>query len=217
MPAEKPTTRSPSGRQSAYLARNRLSLIRAAQRVLAEIGPNASIEQLSTHAEVSPTTIYKYFENKEVLFQEAIGEIWKEWVEWSYQGIEPGEKLEDAIDVARKLFWLEHTHPLLAKILRNTLSNPSFVITAVRHDAENLFKNFASRGVIREDGFEQRIILYAYSIAGLLNEVYVTRKLTPEEAEKSLVMGLAIWGVSEAKMKKILSRQLTFPKFSFDK
>jgi hypothetical protein len=48
-------------RQAAYSARNRAALIKHAQEVLAEVGPSATIEQLSAHAQVSPTTIYKYF------------------------------------------------------------------------------------------------------------------------------------------------------------
>ena len=59
---------APGGRQAAYSARNRAALIKAGQEVLAEIGPQATIEQLADHAQVSPTTIYKYFENKENFF-----------------------------------------------------------------------------------------------------------------------------------------------------
>jgi AcrR family transcriptional regulator len=76
MAAKKKVEPAPGGRQAAYSARNRTALIKVAQEVLAEIGPTATIEQLSAHAQVSPTTIYKYFENKEVLFQEAIAELW---------------------------------------------------------------------------------------------------------------------------------------------
>ena len=45
------------GRQAAYSARNRARLIKDAQEVLAEIGPSATIEQIASHAEVSPTTL----------------------------------------------------------------------------------------------------------------------------------------------------------------
>jgi AcrR family transcriptional regulator len=41
---------------------------------LAEIGPTATIEQIAAYAEVSPATIYKYFENKDQLFVEALSE-----------------------------------------------------------------------------------------------------------------------------------------------
>ena len=65
--AAKKKAAAPVGRQAAYSARNRAALIKHAQEVLAEVGPSATIEQLASHAQVSPTTIYKYFANKEVL------------------------------------------------------------------------------------------------------------------------------------------------------
>jgi len=204
-------TKKVGGRQAAYTARNRAAIIKSAQEVLADLGPGATIEQIASHAQVSPTTIYKYFENKEMLFTEALSQIWKEWVIWSYNGVPQGESLESAIDTARKLFWIKQTHPLFAKILHNTLSNPSFLIQAVREGGEKAFKEFAKQGLIEADDFEKRIILYAFSLAGILTAVHVTGEMSPTEAEVSLGVSLSIWGVSEAKAKKIISRPLVFP------
>ena len=69
--AGKKKVAEPGGRQAAYAARNRAALLKAGQEVLAEIGPSATIEQLAGHAQVSPTTIYKYFTNKDELFIQA--------------------------------------------------------------------------------------------------------------------------------------------------
>jgi len=104
MAGKKQVARAPGGRQAAYTARNRAALIKAGQQVLAEIGPQATIEQLVEYAEVSPTTIYKYFENKEVLFAEAFNQSWENWIEWSNQVATPGERLERVLDTGRKLF-----------------------------------------------------------------------------------------------------------------
>jgi len=46
---------------------------------------------------------------------------------------------------------------------------------------------------------------------GLLAAVHVTRQLTPAEAEESMAIALSIWGISEAKAKKLMSRPLVFP------
>ena len=71
MPSKKPVQKAAGNRQAAYTSRNRAALIKSGQEVLADIGPGATIEDLANHAQVSPTTIYKYFESKEVLFSEA--------------------------------------------------------------------------------------------------------------------------------------------------
>ena len=210
MPSKKPVKKAAGNRQAAYSARNRAALLRAGQEVLADIGPGATIEQLASHAQVSPTTVYKYFASKELLFSEALDQIWREWVEWSYNGAKPGQSIEAVLDTARKLFWVKQTHPFFAKILHNTLGNPTFLIAAVRGGGTEVFKKMADKGELRKDDFEKRVTMWAYCLAGLLTSVHVTEELAPSEAEVAMGIALSIWGVSEAKAKKIMSRPLVF-------
>ncbi|CAB4332859.1 MAG: TetR family transcriptional regulator [Actinobacteria bacterium] len=213
--ANKPATKAPApakpgGRQASYVARNRAALIRSAQEVLASIGLNATIEEIANHAQVSPTTLYKYFPNKEVLFSEALDQIWREWVFWGYNGVAPGKKLEDAIDVCRKLFWIKQTHPLFARILHNALERPTMLINYVYESGAETFRELAKRGEITSDNLEQRMKLFSYSLAGILSSVHVTEELSPSEAEVSLGIALSVFGISPAKVNKLLSRALIF-------
>ena len=192
------------------MARNRAALIKAGQEVLADLGPGATIEQLAAHAQVSPTTIYKYFVSKEVLFSEAISEMYQGWIIWAYNGAPPGGSLETTLDTARKLFWVKQTHPLFAKILHNTLRDPSFVIASVKIGAEAVFRNYAELGILENEEFDKRFILWSYSFAGIMTSVHLTEEISPTEAEDSLGIALSIWGVSEAKAKKLMSRPLVF-------
>ena len=178
--------------------------------MLADIGPGATIEQLAAHAQVSPTTIYKYFATKELLFSEAISEIYHGWVVWAYNGNPLGGSLETTLDTARKLFWVKHTHPLFAKILHNTLRDPSFVIASVKIGAEAVFRNYAELGILENEEFDKRFILWSYSFAGIMTSVHLTEEISPTQAEESLGIALSIWGVSEAKAKKLISRPLVF-------
>ena len=178
--------------------------------MLADIGPGATIEQLAAHAQVSPTTIYKYFVSKEVLFSEAISEMYQGWIIWAYNGAPPGGSLETTLDTARKLFWVKQTHPLFAKILHNTLRDPSFVIASVKIGAEAVFRNYAELGILENEEFDKRFILWSYSFAGIMTSVHLTEEISPTEAEDSLGIALSIWGVSEAKAKKLISRPLVF-------
>ena len=130
--AAKKKAAAPASRQAAYSARNRAALIKDAQEVLAEIGPSATIEQLSAHAQVSPTTIYKYFSNKEALFTEAFSQMWEEWIQWSNETKSHGEPLETVLDAGRKLFRIKQHDPMLAQVLHNVLKDPEFAIKAVQ-------------------------------------------------------------------------------------
>lgn len=210
MADKKQTESAPGGRQAAYVARNRAALIKAAQEVLASTGPSATIDDLANHAQVSPTTLYKYFPNKDVLFKEALEQIWRDWVLWAYNGVPAGRSLEEVIDTARKLFWTKKTHPFFAKILHNTLENPSFVIEAVQADATQVFNELAKRGELLGDDFDKRLILMGYSMAGILTGVHVTGKLSPAQAESALGIALSLWGISETQAKAIMSRPLVF-------
>jgi AcrR family transcriptional regulator len=210
MPSKKPAPKTAGNRQAAYSARNRAALLKAGQEVLADIGPGATIEQIADHAQVSPTTIYKYFASKEVLFAEALSEIYEKWVIWAYNGTPPGGNFESTFDTGRKLFWIKQSHPLFAKILHNTLRDPSFVIMATKTGAESVFKKYAELGILNNKDFDKRFILWTYTYAGIASSVHVTETLSPKQAEEALEIALSIWGISEAKAKKLMSRPLVF-------
>ena len=199
------------GRQAAYAARNRAALVKAGQEVLAEIGPSATIEQLAGHAQVSPTTIYKYFENKDELFIQAIAEMWISWLQWSSSERAPGTRLEMTLDTGRKLFWARKTHPLFANMLHNSLEQmPNFLILSDKGEGRRVFSELAASGELKQDDFDQRYILWTNTYTGLLKSVFVYEEISPADANIAFGIGLSVWGISEAKAKKIISRPLSF-------
>lgn len=205
MATKKQTILGSSGRQAAYTARNRAALIVAAQEVLADIGPNATIEQLVDQAQVSPNTIYNYFESKEKLFKEALDEIWHDWVVWAYEGTAVGESFQAMLTVCRELFRVQETHPLFSRILKNTLDNPAFVIQAVQGKSMQDLKKVTLQGDLSSESFDQRVLLWSYALAGILHGVHVSETLSPSQADEALEMSLALWGLSPAKSRKIVS------------
>ena len=198
-------------RQAAYSARNRAALIEATQEVLAETGPSATIEHLASHAQVSPTTIYKYFANKEALFAEAFSQMWEEWIQWSSESKSSDNPLETVLDAGRKVFRIKQHDPILAAVLHNVLKDPQFAIKAVQDEAERVLRTLAKMGALASEDFEERLILWKYIYAGICISLFVTESISPEQADVAFGIGLSIWGISEAKAKKIASRQLVFP------
>jgi len=198
-------------RQAAYSARNRAALITHAQEVLAEVGPSATIEQLSAHAQVSPTTIYKYFNNKEVLFAEALNQLWEEWLNWSGQTRSPGEPLENVIDAGRKLFRIKEHDPILAQVLHNAVKDPQFAMRALQGEGDKVFITLAKMGAIKSEDLDERLILWKNIFTGICISLYGTEEISPEEADVALGIGLSAWGSSEAKAEKIIARPLVFP------
>lgn len=211
MAGKKQTVQQTGSRQAAYSARNRARLIKDAQIVLAEIGPSATIEQIAAHAEVSPTTIYKYFENKDQLFQVALCEAWIGFLIWANQLKAPGDRLERTLDSGRKLFYARKSHPLFAEMLHNCLTEmPDLFSLADRGEGKKVFKEIAASGELKADDFEKRFVLWINIYVGILKSVFVTKELSPAEADVALGIGLSVWGISEAKAKKLISRPLEF-------
>ena len=211
MAAKKQVQAATTSRQAAYSARNRARLIKDAQEVLAEIGPTATIEQIAAHAEVSPTTVYKYFENKDQLFIEALGEAWIGFLIWSNQFKAPGDRLERTLDSGRKLFWARQTHPQLAQMLHNCLDEMAeFLAQADNGEGKKAFYEIAKGGDLKLEDFDKRFTLWINIYNGILRSVFVTEELTPEEANVAFGIGLSVWGISEAKAKKLISRPLAF-------
>jgi AcrR family transcriptional regulator len=211
MAAKKGGAQEAGSRQAAYSARTRARLIKDAQEVLAEIGPSATIEQIASHAEVSPTTIYKYFEHKDNLFIEALSTAWMEFLIWANQLKAPGDRLERTLDSGRKIFWARQTHPQYANMLHNSLNQmPDFLLRADRGEGKKVFSELAASGELKQEDFEQRWILWITLYSGLVNSVFVTEELSPAEANNAFGIGLSVWGISEAKAKKLISRPLAF-------
>lgn len=206
-----PAGEETENRQSAYIARNRAALIKSAQVVLAEVGLHATMEQLATTANVSPTTIYKYFESKDALLSEALSDAWQEFMLWAHGDEIPGSSFQGMLNVFRKLLRAEQSHPHFARILKNTLSDTSFVINAVRPLAMATIKTAASKEEIAIDQFEARVYLWGYSLAGIMSAVFVTRELSPKKADDSLAISLQILDISKAKARKLVSHPLVYP------
>ena len=211
MATKKQAAQAPGGRQAAYSARNRAALVKVAQEVLAEVGPSATIEQLASHAQVSPTTIYKYFANKEVLFAEAFSQMWEEWIKWSNETRTPGEPLETVLDAGRKLFRIKQHDPILAEVLHNVVKDPQFAMDAVRGEADRVFRTLAKMGAVKSEDLEERLVVWAHIYTGICVSLYGTEEISPDEADVAFGIGLSVWGISEAKAKKIISRPLLFP------
>ena len=206
--ADKLSLKDPGRSVTGAAKRNRLALIKSAQEVLAEIGPDATVEQFVAYAQVSPTTIYNHFYNKDALFKEALAEAWRDWIDWAHGGIPAGESLETMIDVCRKLFRVAKTHPEFARLISKSLVNPGFIIEAVQADAMPALKKVARLGSLSKSEFDKRTRLFSYCIAGILHSVHTKNELSPSDADVSLGIALAIWNVSPAKAKSIVSRPL---------
>lgn len=96
-------------------------------------------------------------------------------------------------------------------MLHNSLVEmPNFLTLSDKGEGRRVFSELAASGELKQDDFDQRYILWTSTYNGLLKSVLVYEELTPEEANVAFGIGLSVWGISEAKAKKIISRPLSF-------
>ena len=72
MSASTPPGTREQGRLGAYVSRNRSSLTRSAQQILATTGPSAPIKQFADRAGMSVGSIYQHFGSKEGMIEAAV-------------------------------------------------------------------------------------------------------------------------------------------------
>jgi hypothetical protein len=85
-----------------------------------------------------------------------------------------------------------------------------FLIHSDNGEGKKAFYEFAKAGNLELEDFDKRFLLWRDIYNGILKSVFVTEELSPSEANVAFGIGLSVWGVSEAKAKKLISRPLAF-------
>ncbi len=200
---KKPASESP-GRKSAYVARNRASLLRSTQEVLAEVGPEASIDQFAEAAEIAVSTIYKHFENKEALVEAAFVEAFHDWEEWADQILpETKDPMENLIMPMRLFLRLKKTHPLYAAMsARNVANLPKYFHGTEEGMIEHIGELMKAK-IIDIDSPAIRIrSISACLLAGLTDQL-LNPSAKESDADATVEVILSILGISPAKAKKL--------------
>jgi AcrR family transcriptional regulator len=192
------------GRKSAYVARNRASLLRASQQLLAEIGPGASIDQFAAAAEVSVSTIYKHFENKEALIEAAYISAFHDWELWAdalLHGIE--DPLEELVMPMRLFLRVKKTHPLYAAMsARNLADLPKYFHGTEEGLVEHIGELMKAKIIEIESPAIRIRSISACLLAGLADQL-LNPAATEKDADATVEVILSILGISPAKAKKL--------------
>lgn len=204
VPTRKKPTPANAGRKSAYVARNRAALLRASQQLLAEIGPGASIDQFAEAAEVSVSTIYKHFENKEALIEAAyIGAFhdWELWADGVVEGIE--DPLEELVMPMRLFLRVKKTHPLYAAMsARNLADIPKYFHGTEEGLVEHIGELMKAKIIEIESPAIRIRSISACLLAGLADQL-LNPTAKESDADATVEVILSILGISPAKAKKL--------------
>lgn len=197
------------GRKGAYVLRNRAALLKATQEVLATIGPEATIEEISDHSKMSVSTIYKHFENKEVLFTAAIGASFADWEIWKNDMTKNlNDDLELLVIPMRLFVRLKTTHPQYAQMVEKNFESVAMILPVLGTEMALHVNRLVKSKVLQIDDVPLRIANLSAVLANALRNKLMDPKFSSADAEASIKIGLEMLGLSDAKLKKLFEQKL---------
>lgn len=197
------------GRKAAYFARNRIALLKAAQAVLAEHGPDATIDQFADEAQISISTIYKHFDNKDALVEAALVTAMTNWEEWM-AGVmaEVADPLEQLVTPIRLFLRMRTTHPRYAQLVARNLVAVSTHTPALTMGIQAHVKQLLKAGVLKIDNPELRLRNLNAVIFSAMQAQLVDARSKDAAADIAVEIGLGMLGLTPAKAHKIMSTPL---------
>ena len=197
------------GRKAAYFARNRIALLKAAQAVLAEQGPDATIEHFADQAQISVSTIYKHFENKDALVEAALVAAMTDWEEWM-GGVmaDVTDPLEQLVTPIRLFLRMRTTHPRYAQLISRNLVAATSHVPALSAGFQSHVKALLKAGALNFDNPELRIRNVSAAILSALQVQLFDPKSKDATADLTVEIALGMFGLTPAKAHKIMSAPL---------
>ena len=210
MPTRKSPTPAISGRKAADVARNRAALIKATQGVLAEIGPDASIEEFAEAAQISVSTIYKHFENKDALIDAAFVEAFSDWEAWADEALgKIKDPLEELVAPMRLFLRLKRTHPLYAGMNARNFPNLGKYLSANTQNLQIHVKELHDAKIITCENIPIRVRSISAALLAALGDQFFNPDAQESDGDLAIEVILDLLSIPPAKVKKLAHSPLT--------
>lgn len=208
MPTKKPKTPQ-TGRKSAYVARNRQAILKAALSVLARKGPEATMDDVSEEAQVAMSTVYKHFKDKRDLIASTTAYAFSDWESWVQQQIsEVSDPLEQLVMPMRIFLRANDTHPEYAKLVAKNFGVVGQILPNLSSVISDQVIGLNKLKVLSVESPAIAIQnLLSVLVIQLVNQT-LNPKATTAEADATIRIALAMLGISDAKAKKLTKSKI---------
>jgi AcrR family transcriptional regulator len=208
VPSNKPKTPQ-TGRKSAYVARNRAAILRAALTVFARDGVDATMDEISEEAQVAMSTVYKHFKDKDELVATVLIEKFIEWEAWvTEKNAANTDPLEQLVFPMRMFVRMTQTHPSQAKVLVSHFGLIAAITPMLQVQLINHVKDLKKAKILTvEDPTAAAKNVHAVLTFAVINQI-TNPKATTTDADISICTALSMLGISDAKAKKLTEAKL---------
>lgn len=198
-----------TGRKSAYVARNRVAILKAALTVFAREGLEATMEDVSDEAQVAMSTVYKHFKDKQDLIASTTAYAFSEWESWVQQQIsEVTDPLEQLVMPMRIFLRAKDTHPEYAKLVAKNFGVVGQILPNLSSVISDQVIGLIKLKVLSVESPAIAIQnLLSVLVIQLVNQT-LNPKATTAEADATIRIALAMLGISDAKAKKLTESKI---------
>jgi AcrR family transcriptional regulator len=197
------------GRKANYFARNRQAIIAGTQEVLAEFGPEATIDQIAERTGLAVSTLYMHFSSKEELFEITLQSAFFEWEAWVREHTSNiSNDLERLVAPMRVFVRVKKTHPHYAKLVAKNFETVSQIMPLMTLQLQSEINNLVNLGKLKTGDVAIKAQNIAAVVLAQLREQLTNPKTKPEDADKAIEIAVAMLGISPAVAKKITTANL---------
>ena len=208
MPSNKQKTPQ-TGRKSAYVARNRAAILRAALTVFARDGVDATMDEISEEAQVAMSTVYKHFKDKRDLITATATLAFEEWESWVAKRIvEVSDPLEQLVMPMRLFLRAKATHPEYAQLVAKNFGVVSQILPELTGAFTAQVNALNKAKVLNVENTPMAIHnLLSVVVIQLVNQT-LNPKATAAEGDLAIRIALSMLGISEAQAKKLTESKI---------
>lgn len=189
---------------AAHNERSKAAFLRNGQYILETFGLNATTQQIKSVTGVSPSTLYRYFRNREAFLAESFESIWKPFIQNSLdQASGFGDALIAMVYPLRMVLTVNQTNPKLAAIIGHKDFTAEEIYLEVRRDWVTHFQSLVETGELSNDRAEARMLVFTGSMIFLVRNA--VRGLNSEQANEGLELALSALGLSDAQIEKVMN------------
>ena len=199
-----------TGRKSAYVARNREAILKAAQTVYARDGAQATMDDVANEAQMAMSTVYKHFKDKQDLISAVTLHAFNDWEAWMQQQLsEVSDPLERFVLPMRLFLRSKTTHPEYAQLVAKNFGVVSQILPTFLTQFSAQATLLAKAKLVTPENLNVAIQnLTAVLVLQLVNQV-TNPKSTTAEADMAVRVALSMLGISEAKARKLTESKIT--------
>jgi AcrR family transcriptional regulator len=198
-----------TGRKSAYVARNREAILKAAQTVYSRDGVQATMDDVANEAQMAMSTVYKHFKDKQDLISAVTLHAFNDWEAWMQQQCsEVSDPLERFVLPMRLFLRSKTTHPEYAQLVAKNFGVVSQILPTFLTQFSAQATLLAKAKLVTPENLNVAIQnLIAVLVLQLVNQV-TNPKSTTADADMAVRVALSMLGISEGKAKKLTESKI---------